>query len=47
MKATTAYATIWLSVAAAVSVGIIVTGTLMPLWALIIPLMVSLTGEER
>ncbi|WP_154657910.1 hypothetical protein [Fictibacillus gelatini] len=42
MKPTTAYALIWLSVAIPVSVGIIVTKSLVPLWALIIPGCISI-----
>lgn len=46
MKSTTAYAMIWVSVATAVSVGIITTGSIGALWALFIPAFVSLSGTE-
>ena len=41
MKMTTAYAMIWISVAIAVSVGIVVTGSLEGLWAFLIPAMIT------
>ena len=41
MRATTAYAIAWMSVAAAASVGIITTESLMPLWAFLIPASIS------
>lgn len=46
MKSTTAYALIWVSVATAVSVGIITTGYLSALWALFIPAFVSYSGSD-
>lgn len=46
MKSATAYAMIWISVATAVSVGIIATGNLGALWALFIPAFVSLSGND-
>lgn len=46
MKATTAYAFIWISVAFAISTAIIVTGSIMPLWALLIPTLVSFSGRD-
>jgi hypothetical protein len=45
MKGTTAYAFIWISCAVAISTAIIVTGKLMPLWALLIPAMISFKSE--
>lgn len=47
MKATTAYAFVWGMVAVAASVGIIVTGSLMPLWAFLIPAGISFSGREN
>ncbi|NIK10898.1 hypothetical protein [Alkalibacillus almallahensis] len=41
MHVATAYALIWLSCSIAVSTGIIVTGSLMPLWTLVIPALIS------
>lgn len=46
MKLTTVYAMIWISVATAVSVGIIATGNLGALWALLIPAFVGLSVND-
>ncbi|MFS1518593.1 hypothetical protein V1503_19330 [Bacillus sp. SCS-151] len=40
MKASTAYAMSWIATVLAVSVGIIITKSAIPLWALIIPLFI-------
>lgn len=45
MKVTTAYAFIWISCAVVISTAIIVTGKLIPLWALLIPAMISIKSE--
>lgn len=48
MKITTTYALVWISCSAAVIAGIIVMKSLTPLWALLIPTLVSMkTGEEE
>ncbi|SDJ76709.1 hypothetical protein [Salimicrobium halophilum] len=41
MKATTAYAIVWISSAIAISTGIFITESLVALWALLIPALVS------
>lgn len=46
MKATTAYMLIWLAVSLAVSVGIIVTGQLKPLFGLLIPLCITMNETK-
>lgn len=42
MKATTAYALVWLGVGLTISVGMIVSGSLIPLWAFLFPAMISM-----
>lgn len=46
MKSTTAYAVIWMSVATAAVAGIMATGSLMPLWAFLIPASINFKGQE-
>lgn len=41
-----AYALTWVSVSVAASIGIYVTGSLMPLWVFILPATISLTSSE-
>ncbi len=45
MKITTAYALIWIAVSVGVSVGIIVTKSLAPLWTFIIPALIRVNSE--
>jgi len=47
MKVTTAYATIWLSCSLAITAGILITGSLTPLWFLLIPAFISVSSEEK
>jgi hypothetical protein len=48
MKATTAYALAWVSCAAAVCTAIAVTHSLAPLWAMLIPALVSVeSGADK
>lgn len=47
MKTTTAYAITWISTAMAVSTAIVVTGRLVPLWALLIPAMISMSSDDK
>lgn len=47
MKVTTAYALVWVSCAVAVSVGIVVTGSMAPLFALIIPACMSVSSGAQ
>jgi hypothetical protein len=46
MKFTTAYAIIWISCSIAISIGIIVSKSLMPLWAFLIPTLISVESKE-
>lgn len=45
MKITTAYALAWIAISVAVTAGIIVTGSLMPLWTFLIPASISIKGD--
>jgi len=47
MKMTTAYAATWVCTALAVSTAIVVTGRLVPLWALLIPAMISWSADSN
>jgi hypothetical protein len=47
MKITTAYAFIWISCAIAISTAVIVTHRLSPLWALLIPAMISFKSSDN
>ncbi|WP_158081709.1 hypothetical protein [Paenibacillus selenitireducens] len=47
MKMTTAYAFIWISCSTAITAGIVVTGSLAPLWALLIPAMISVSARTE
>ena len=40
------YGLVWLSVSMAVTIGIYVTKSLTPLWAMLIPLMVSVSSKK-
>lgn len=46
MQVTTTYALIWISVSFAVSVAIVSTGSLVPLWALLIPTLINLSYKN-
>jgi hypothetical protein len=46
MNIAIAYALIWISVSVAISVGILVTGSLMPLWAFVLPALISVSSKE-
>lgn len=47
MRATTAYAMIWVSVAVAACVGIVSTGSLTPLWLFLVPPLISFKGTDK
>ncbi|MGG3890242.1 hypothetical protein [Metabacillus fastidiosus] len=47
MKMTTAYALAWLSTGIAVSVGIFVTGSAVPIWGMLIPACVSFKSDDK
>ncbi|MCO4850563.1 hypothetical protein [Bacillus vallismortis] len=47
MKSTTTYAVIWISTALAASVGIIVTKSALPLWALFIPMIIPFPKDKN
>ncbi|MCY9377345.1 hypothetical protein MOF34_20290 [Bacillus sp. T17B1] len=47
MKPTTPYAVIWISTALASSVGIIVTKSALPLWALFIPMIIPFPKDKN
>lgn len=47
MRITTAWALAWVSCAVAISVGIIVSKSIIPLWFLIVPLCISIKAEEK
>lgn len=47
MKMTTAYAIVWIACSIAISTGIIVTENLTPLWALLIPAMISFSTDDK
>jgi hypothetical protein len=47
MKITTAYAFIWISVAIAISVGVYVSKSATPLWALLIPACISVSSGDK
>ena len=41
-----AYACVWIATSASVGIGILVTKSLTPLWAMIIPAMVSVSSKS-
>lgn len=46
MKVTTAYALAWISVATTVSIGIVVSKSLIPMWFLLIPACISISSSK-
>ncbi|WP_176215154.1 hypothetical protein [Cytobacillus gottheilii] len=47
MKATTAYAFVWISTGLAVTAAVWVTKSASPLWALLIPTLISFSGKQE
>jgi hypothetical protein len=47
MKLTTAYAFVWISISVAVSIAVLITKTAEPLWAFVIPALLSFSIDDE